>query len=280
MLPILALLLAAFAWGSAFCFLKQILASLNPYYLLAFRFSLAAALLILLFFPKFRRLHRRLLRHGSFMGVLLYFEFFFFTVGLQFTAASKASLICAGYMILMPAVYYCIVRKAPTLYEILASLVCMAGLTCILFFDLSGLNAGDVLCCLSALFYAVHIVYTGIFAREDDPVLLNILQIGTAAVLSWIFALLTGPVPAAALLPETVFGILYLAVMCTIVPYFLSMYGQKHVKTSTSAILLSFESVFGAGLSILVLHEPFTAMFAVGTVLVVGSTFLSEKNGV
>lgn len=276
MLPILALLLAAFTWGLAFCFLKQILDFLNPYYLLAFRFSLAAVLLCFLFLPRFKKLDRNVLHHGIFMGIILYFEFLFFTVGLPFTTASKAALICAGYTILMPAVYYGIVRKAPTRYEILASFVCMAGLVCILFSDLSGLNIGDGLCCLSALLYAVHIVYTGIFAKEDDPILLNILQIGTSAVLSWLFALFTGPlplpIPAGALS-----GIFYLAVVCTVVPYFLSIYGQKHVKTSTSAILLSFESVFGAGLSILILHEPFTAMFAVGTLLVVCSTFLSEK---
>lgn len=276
MIPVLALLLAAFTWGSAFCFLKQILDSLSPYYLLAFRFSLAAVLLIPLFFTRREKADRKLFRHGIFMGVILYFEFLFFTIGLRFTTASKASLICAGYMILMPAVYFLIVRKAPTRYEILASFVCMTGLVCILFSNLSALNIGDGLCCLSALFYAIHIVYTGIFSKEDDAILLNVLQISTSAVLSWIFALFTGPVPAS-IHPESFFGILYLAVMCTIVPYFLSMYGQKHVKTSTSAILLSFESVFGAGLSILVLQEPFTKAFAAGTVLVVSSTFLSEK---
>lgn len=276
MIPILALLLAAFTWGSAFCFLKQILDSVSPYYLLAFRFSLAAFLLILLFFPRRKKLGPKLLSHGILMGAVLYFEFLFFTIGLPFTTASKASLICAGYMVLMPVVYYCISRRIPTRYEILASFVCMAGLICILFSDLSGLNIGDGLCCLSALFYAIHIVYTGIFAKEDDPVLLNTLQISTASVLAWIFAWFTGPLPSS-IPPETLSGILYLAVMCTVVPYLLNVYGQKHVKTSTSAILLSFESVFGAGLSILILGEPFTAMFAAGTLLVSGSAFLSEK---
>lgn len=276
MLPVLALLLAAFTWGSAFCFIKQILDSISPYYLLAFRFSLSALLLCLIFPGKLRNLRQNTLLHGIHLGVILYFEFFFYTVGLQYTTASKSAFICAGYMMIMPLVYFCIVRKRPAPHEIAASFLCMAGLTCILCSDLGSLNIGDAISSLTAVCYAVHIVYTGIYAKTDDPVLLNILQIGTAALLSDAVALVSGPLPGA--LPSgALSGILYLAVMCTIIPYLLSVYGQRYVKTSTSGILLSFESVFGAALSILVLGDPFTPLFALGTILVVGSAVLSEQ---
>lgn len=276
MLPVLALLLAAFTWGSAFCFIKQILDNFSPYYLLAFRFSLAGILLALIFFRRLLRVDRRTLKHGLWLGVILYFEFFFYTIGLQYTSASKSAFICAGYMIILPLVYYLIVRKQPTRYEILASIVCMAGLTCILCSDISSLNIGDAISTLTTVCYAVHIVFTGIYAREDDLILLNVLQIGFAGILAWCFALFTGPVPTQ-ITTDTWSGIAYLAIMCTIIPYFLSVYGQRHVKTSTSGILLSFESVFGAGLSILILGDPITPMFVFGTVLVMGSAILSEK---
>ena len=276
MLPVLALLLAAFTWGSAFCFIKQILDTVSPYYLLAFRFSLSAILLCLIFRKKLSQLTRHTFLHGVRLGVILYFEFFFYTIGLQYTTASKSAFICAGYMMIMPLVYFCIVRKRPTVYEIMASFLCMTGLTCILCSDLSSLNIGDAISSLTAVCYAIHIVYTGIYAKDDDPVLLNILQIGAAALLAAAVAFLSGPFPGA-LPSDAISGILYLAVMCTIIPYLLSVYGQRYVKTSTSGILLSFESVFGAALSILVLDEPFTPLFALGTILVVGSAVLSEQ---
>lgn len=276
MLPVLALLLAAFTWGSAFCFIKQILDNLSPYYLLAFRFSLAGILLCLLFLKRLLRADRRTFRHGIWLGIILYFEFFFYTIGLQYTSASKSAFICAGYMIILPLVYYIIVHKKPTRYEILASIICMTGLTCILCSDISSLNIGDAISCLTTVCYAVHIVYTGIYAREDDPILLNVLQIGFAGILAWTFALFTGPIPER-VSTDALAGVAYLAVMCTIVPYFLSIYGQRHVKTSTSGILLSFESVFGAGLSILVLGDTITPMFVAGTLLVIGSAVISEQ---
>ena len=275
MLPVLALLLAALTWGSAFCFIKQILDHFSPYYLLAFRFSLAGIILCLLFFKRLLHVKKETLKHGIQLGTILYFEFFFYTIGLQYTSASKSAFICAGYMIILPLVYYIIVKKRPTRYEVLASIVCMAGLTCILCSDISSLNIGDAISCLTTVCYAIHIVYTGIYAREDDPVLLNVLQIGFAGILAWGFALFTGPVPAQ-ISSDVLSGIVFLAVMCTIVPYFLSIYGQRYVKTSTSGILLSFESVFGAGLSILILGDPITPMFILGTILVTGAAVLSE----
>ncbi len=275
MLPILALILAAFAWGSAFCFLKQLLDFLNPYYLLAFRFSLAALILCFIFFPRLKRADRRTLRHGVFLGGILYLEFLFYTIGLQYTTASKSALLCAGYPVILPLASLLVTRKRPSLHEVLASFVCMGGLVSILFSDFGALNIGDLLCCLTAVFYAVHILYTSIYAPVDDPILLNVLQISTGAILSWGSALFSGPVPSSLGRPEFS-GILYLALVCTIIPYFLSVYGQRHVKASTSAILLSLESVFGAGLSFLVLGETLTPAFLFGTALVMGSTFLSE----
>ena len=71
-------------------------------------------------------------------------------------------------------------------------------------------------------------------------------------------------------------SILYLAVCATIIPYLLCLYGQKRVSTTTSGILLSFESVFATAMSIVVLHEHISLQFVAGGVLVIGAAVLSE----
>ena len=274
-LAILALFLAAFTWGSAFCVLKDTLDVFSPVWLLAFRFSLAALLLLLICIPRMKRMTVDTLKSGILMGTILYFEFWFFTVGIQYTTASKSSFLLAAYVVILPFVYWVIRRKRPKKQEMAASLVCMAGLAFILLGSFDGVNKGDVISLGSALCYAVHIVVTGIYARENDSMLLNLMQIGTGAVLGLIFALLSGPMPEHITL-GAFGGIAYLAVFSTIVPYLLSVFGQKYVKTSTSGIILSFESVFGCLLSVLVLGEEPGARFLVGAVLVMASFFIAE----
>ena len=92
---------------------------------------------------------------------------------------------------------------------------------------------------LSAVCYAIHIVVTGIFAREEDGFLLNMFQIGTGGILGLVAAMILEPHPAA-MSGMSIGSIAYLAVFCTVVPYLLSVFGQKYVKTSTSGVILFF----------------------------------------
>lgn len=50
----LSLLFVAFVWGSGFVVTKNALDHVTPYYLLAFRFTIATALLGIIFFRKFK----------------------------------------------------------------------------------------------------------------------------------------------------------------------------------------------------------------------------------
>ena len=270
-----ALFLAAFTWGTAYCVLKDTLDVLPPVWLLAFRFLFAGALMILICIPQMKKMTWKTLQSGVWMGVILYFEFWFFTVGLQYTTASKSSFILASYIVILPLVYRVIKKKMPRREDIEAAFVCMAGLTLILFGSFDGVNKGDVISLFSAVCYAVHIVVTGICVKDQDGMLLNMVQIGTGGVLGLVFALVFGPMPEGMDL-SAFGGIAYLAVCSTIVPYLLSVYGQKYVRTSTSGIILSFESVFGCMLSVLVLGERPGARFAVGAAVMMLSFFIAE----
>lgn len=157
----------------------------------------------------------------------------------------------------------------------LASIICALGLALILLGDFGGISRGDVICLGSATCYALHIVYTGILAKENDPALLNLVQIGTGGVIGIVIALLTEPIPAGIQTGDFL-NMGYLAVFCTILPYMLSVFGQKHVKTSTSGIILSFESVFGCVFSVVFLGEELSPRFFLGAILVMCSFLVVE----
>ena len=68
----------------------------------------------------------------------------------------------------------------------------------------------------------------------------------------------------------------FLAILCSIIPYFLCLYGMKRVSTTTSGILLSFESVFATLLAVLMLGDPLYWQLIVGGSVIVASSIISE----
>ena len=93
----LALVASAFLWATAYIAVKQLVAEVPPSVLLAFRFSFAAIILAVICIPKFKHYTKALLFSGMKMGTAMFFEFFLFTVALQYTSASKSSFIVSYY---------------------------------------------------------------------------------------------------------------------------------------------------------------------------------------
>ena len=162
----LALVASAFLWATAYIAVKQLVAEVPPSVLLAFRFSFAAIILAVICIPKFKHYTKDLLFSGMKMGTAMFFEFFLFTVALQYTSASKSSFIIASYIIILPIVYLIIRRKKPTGSDVLASVICMVGICLLLANGLDSFNKGDLLSAGCALSYAVHIVYSSKFSKQ------------------------------------------------------------------------------------------------------------------
>ena len=158
------------------------------------------------------------------MGTAMFFEFFLFTVALQYTSASKSSFIIASYIIILPIVYLIIRRKKPTGSDVLASVICMVGICLLLANGLDSFNKGDLLSAGCALSYAVHIVYSSKFSKQYDGWLLNLTQMGTVAVLAWIATLFSGSFKVIGTISLPFGAFFFLAILCSIIPYFLCLY--------------------------------------------------------
>lgn len=271
-----ALVGSAFLWATAYIAVKQLVEDVPPGLLLAFRFTLAVIILAAICIPKFKQMSKDLLFSGVKMGIAMFFEFFLFTAGLQFTTASKSSFIIASYIILLPIAYLIIRRKKPSGSDVLAAVICMVGVCLLLANGLTAFNKGDLLCAGCAVAYAVHIVYSSKFSKQYDGWLLNLVQMGTVAVIAWIVTLISGDfrMIGSASLPWGAF--FFLAVVCSIAPYFLCLFGMKRVSTTTSGILLSFESVFATLLAVLMLGDPVYWQLVAGGIVIIGSSFVSE----
>lgn len=272
----IALLLATFLWATGYVVTKNMVAEVPPDFLLAVRYVIAAGLAGLLCIPRRKQMRKGLLAAGIRMGIALFVEFYCFTVGVKYTTASRSSFIIASYIIMLPVAYYFIRKKKPTRTDLLGAAICMAGLLLIFQESLGGgFNYGDLICLGCAAGYAVHVVYAAKYAREYDGMLLNFVQIFVMAVISTVLTLCTGSWRAG--FPElSLQGVGYLAVVCTIVPYFLCLLGMTVVSTTTSGIILSLESVFATVLAVIFLGETLSWQLLAGGCVILFAFVLTE----
>ena len=168
-----------------------------------------------------------------------------------------------------------IYNEKPSLSDIIVSVICMIGVFFILGNNLGSFHIGDIYCILCAVDYALYIVISSKYSKLYDSGILNVLQVSTTAVLSILSLVLIGNNRFALNFADG-FQLIYLTVFCTTLPFFLILYGMKHVSATTSGVLLSLESVMAAVMGIILLHESFTPNLIIGGAIVIFSFILSE----
>lgn len=277
------LLLAACIWGFAFVVVKDSLDYVNPFYMMAFRFSVATAALAIVYFKKLLRLTKRDLINGAVLGVFLFAAYMTQTIGCDYTTAGKNAFLTTVYVLLVPLFSWPIYRKRPAWYVFVASVMSIVGIGLLALNSESGslaaVNKGDVLTLVCGVFYALHILYMKKCNEENgDPILLTVLQFFFVALFSWACVLLFGGAfPADAVRsPQIVVAMLYLGLLSTLLCYVLQNVGLKYLPSPLTSLLMSFESVFGVLFSTIFLHEAFTLRMCVGCALIFCAVVLAE----
>ena len=269
---------AAFIWGSSFFIMKDTLDSMPVQYLLAIRFTTGAVLLGLVCWKKWRPFMKPdYLWRGGLMGLCLYLAYAIQTYGLERTTSSKNAFLTAVYCVLVPFFHWAFSRVRPDKFDILAAVLCVAGVGLVsLNGDLS-INIGDLLTLLCAVFYALHIVVTAKVYPERDISLLTVFQFAFAPLFAWIGGLLTEDFPATALSSaEVLLPMAYLGIMATTVALLFQNVGLVYSDPSSGAVILSLESVFGVLCSVVFYGDPVTVKLMAGFLLIFLAVVCSE----
>lgn len=274
-LPKFALFSAALIWGSSFFIVKNTVDIFPTNFLLAIRFTIGCLLLCVLFPKKLTQLNRTCLWQGIVLGLLIFTAYCIQTIGLIDTTPGKNAFLTAAYCILVPFLYWITDKRRPDLYNFSAAFLCLAGIGLVSFDGSFSMRFGDAMTLISALFFAAHIVAGARFGGKSDPILLTILQFGTAAVCSWVLGFTTETFPKEIPL-NAALGLLYLAVFATTIALLLQNIGLKYADPTSGAILLSLESVFGVLFSMLFYQERLTLRLGAGFLLIFIAVILSE----
>lgn len=268
---------AAFIWGSSFFIMKDALDALPVQYLLAIRFTTGAVLLGLGCWKKWRTFTPDYLWRGALIGAMLYTAYSVQTYGLALTTPSKNAFLTAVYCVMVPFLYWAFAGVRPDRYNVLAAVLCVAGVGLVsLTGDLS-VNTGDGLTLLCAVFYAMHIVSVAKVSPGKDIYLLTVFQFAFAGLYAWIGGLLTETFPAQALArPEVLLPLAYLGIMATTVALLFQNVGQVWSDPASASVILSLESVFGVLCSVLFAGDQVSARMLAGFALIFVAVVCSE----
>lgn len=273
----LALLAAAMIWGSSFFILKDALADMPVFLLLAVRFSVGFILLALIFRRRLLSMKKEAVLHGAICGLLLFTAYATQTFGLRETTPGKNAFLTTVYCVLVPFIGWVLFKTRPTRWNWLAAAMCLTGIGLVSLNESLTMGRGDALTLLCGVFYALHVLAVGRYTRGEDAVALTVVQFGTAALLNAALSWLTEPLPDA--VPQgALMELTYLAVFPTTVAMLLQSIGQSVTPAAPAAILLSLESVFGVLFSVLFAGEQVTLRLLCGFTLIFLAVIASETH--
>ena len=271
-----ALLIVAIAWGRSLVVVKSSTDVVSPNFLLALRFTIGCFVLSVIFHKKLKQLNKKYLMHGAIIGFCLFLAYCSQTIGVIFAMPGKSAFLSSSYCVVVPFLAWVVEKRRPDHYNVIAAVLCVAGICLATFTNSISLSLGDGLALLSAVLFAAHIVSVAKFGKDLDPILITILQFGFAAVFAWMFTLtVERPIHFAAD-RSVIGGILYLAVICTALSLLLQNIGQKYTSSSSASLILSLESVFGVIFGVVFSGEKINAQLMAGFVFIFAAILVSE----
>ena len=270
------IVLATLIWGSTFFILKDTLDDVDLMFLLAFRFTLAAGILALVFWRRWKGLDLGCVWRGGAMGALLFAAYAVQNYGLMDTTPGKNAFFTAVYCVIVPFLYWGVDKLPPTRWNVLAAVLCVAGIGLVSWDGGVSLTGGDLLTLCGGLLYACHIVAVSKFSQGRDIFLLTVLQFAVTAACCWVGTLFTRGLPVDGLPARAWWVLLYLAVAATALALLFQNVGQKYTDPSSAALLLALEAPFGVAFSVLFGAESPVPLMYLGFFLIFLAIVCSE----
>lgn len=272
----LMLVLVTVIWGGGFIATSAALETFSPFYILMIRFVGSALLSFVVAAKAIQEIKASTLRKGIVAGIFLFLAFAFQTFGLQGSTASTNAFLTSTNVIFVPYISWAIFRRRPTMRQILASLLCVIGISLLtLKGDAFSFGKGEFYSLMCAVFFAAHIIALDWGTKGENALAINALQMLTAGILSTACALFFDAPPRSVDM-SAVLSALYLIAVSTCLAFLLQTAAQKYTSASSASLILSMESLFACIFSFLLLHEQITVMMIAGGALILASIVVVE----
>jgi len=280
------LLLATMIWGAAFVAQSTGGELIGPYSFSSIRFLIAGVLLLIIALirkKKVKRNFKTLILGGVLAGLFLALATNLQQLGLHFgTTAGKAGFITATYIVLVPVAGLLIFKKKSGWNIWIGIAIALVSLYLLCVNESFTFLLSDLLVLGCAIVFTFQILTIDKFAPLTDPFELSCVQFLTCGIVSAIpmiiFEIAKTPTEWASSFAnlDAWIPLLYAALLSSGVAYTLQTVGQRWVKPSLAALLMSFESVFAALSGWIILHESLTTREIIGCALMFVAVVIAQ----
>ena len=257
---------AAAIWGSTFFIVKDALRDVDPVTMVGYRF-LIAGFVLLVFVLATKRSLAKDIGKAVFLSIILVTLYATQTIGLGHTTASNSGFITGLFVFFIPVFMRSIFHKKPTLMEWIASAVSLTGLW-ILTGGLRDVNFGDLITLVSAVTYALHVLYSDKYMKAGvDPFTISCQQF----LLVGLFSLVAAAVFRLPFGVESAFAwwvIVFLALFPSLSAFVIQMIAQKYTSPLKVSLIFALEPVFAAIFAWTLGGEQIVAHRALGGLLI------------
>lgn len=276
----LFLLLSGSIWGAGFVAQSTAMEAIGPLWFIGLRFVIATLVALPLVLLEARQTAKPLakgaMRNFIFIGLALFGGAVTQQFGLLSTTVTNSGFLTGLYVVFVPVLTVVFLRRRPHWIIWPSALMASLGIFLLSGGTLSGLNGGDLLTIVCALFWAIQVMLIGIFAAGTGrPMLLSMTQFAVCAVLGVVLAATLEPLSLSAVqgaLPE----ILYAGVFSSGIAFICQVVGQRYTTAPQAAIFLSSEALFAALFGALLLGETIPPLGYVGCAIIFAAMLLVE----
>ena len=275
----LMMLAATMIFGAMTIFSKQILAELEVFNMVGLRFLIAFAVCFIVFRKRYRSLDRETAVHAGVLGTFLFVSYLCMVLGCKYTTASNAGFMMSLVAFFTPLIIWVQEKTPPSIRQTASIFITLAGVGMMCLSGDLTLNKGDLICMLSALFYAFQMLYTERYADRNDPIVLGTFQLAFVAAYGFAFSLM---LEDGLRLPASAAGwgqLLYLALGCGALGFILQTAAEKLSSADHATIIYASQPVFVALFSYLLLGEKISARQIAGIFVVFAGVLITVGRG-
>ncbi len=276
----IALVITAIIWGTGFIGTEYAIGTgAKTSLIITMRFLIAGIALGLVYFKSIKSIDKATFKVGLIAGAMLFAGFYLQTHGQSQTTVSNSSFITATNVVMIPFIVWAITKKKPKTKYFILGITALIGIG-ILTLDLKQafvFQVGDFLVFLSAVCYAVHIAYLGIWGKGKDSKHLTFLQMIVTGILALIFMVVFDREAINVEIIKAAFpSTTYLAIFSSCICYYLQTTAQQYTSPSKTGIILCMEGFFGSVFAVLLGMDKLTVAIVVGGGIILSSVILSE----
>ena len=201
------------------------------------------------------------------VGVALGLTNLSFVYGIQGTSISRAGILNNLFVLFIPVITKLVWRDRIGRVNMAGIALAVAGIFLLATGGGTGFNRGDFFSTFCAFMIACHIISVSKVLKDDDVLLITLVQFATVSLIAGVATLLL-PLPAFTVTTPAVLSIIYCAVFPTVFCFTLQNMYQRYVTPTRAGLVYTLDPVWSLIAGFFVLGERLNRMEWLGCAII------------